>query len=305
MRRFLLILLFVFSCIYSTAQNYKQYNHYIANQGLLNPAYNGTREALSGLLVSRNQWIGIEGAPVTQAFNIHSPLSRSNLGLGLSLTNENIGATHTLDLYGAVSYKVYLSRDYIMSLGVQAGINSFAFDHTKVVTLDNTDPTLQGSSNLTMNAGFGSYVYSEKLFAGISIPEFFTNVYNTSAAAYIKTFDYKNIHYYLYGGYVFELDGFAIKPTVLSRFVYGAPIQLDLTANVLLLESAWLGLSYKTSNEIAFLLEYIVNKKFSIRYSYDYPFSSLNQVKNYGSHEVGIQFDFSFGRTVMKSIRYF
>ena len=305
MRKLGLILFFVCSCIVTIAQNYKQYNHYIANQGLLNPAYNGTREVLSGLLVARNQWIGIEGAPVTQAFNLHAPAANSNLGLGLSITNEKIGATHMLDLYGAIAYKVYLNEDYILSLGVQAGINSFSMDESLIVSLDNSDPTLYGSSNASMNAGFGSYVYSEKFFAGLSIPEFFTNVYDTKAAQYVKTFDYKNIHYYLYGGYVFEFDYYAFKPTVLSRMVYGAPIQIDLTANFLLLERVWLGLSYKTSSELTFLAEYLIDKKLSIRYSYDYPFSALNQVKNYGSHEIGIQFDFSFGRTTMKSIRYF
>ena len=301
----MLILLFVLSCLYAIGQNYKQYNHYIANQGLLNPAYNGTRESLSGLLVSRNQWIGIEGAPVTQAFNLHSPLSSSNLGLGLCITNENIGATHMIDLYGAISYKVYLTDDFILSLGVQGGINSFSLDQSEIISMDSTDPVLIGSSNSTMNAGFGSYVYSDKMFVGLSIPEFFTNEYDTKIGEYLKTFDYKNIHYYLYGGCVFEFDTYAIKPTILSRFVYGAPIEIDMTANFLLLNRVWLGLSYKTSNELAFLLDFLIDKRFSIRYSYDYPFSSLNQVKNYGSHEVGIQFDFSFGKTVMKSIRYF
>ncbi len=204
-----------------------------------------------------------------------------------------------------MTYKVYLTEDYIMSLGVQGGINSFSIDQSQIVSLDNTDPALYGSSNASMNAGFGTYIYSDRMFAGLSIPEFFTNIYDTKVSDYSKTFDYKNIHYYLYGGYVFDFDTYAIKPTVLSRFVYGAPIEVDFTANILLLESVWLGLSYKTSNELTFLLEYMIDKRFTVRYSYDYPFSALNQVKNYGSHEVGIQFDFSFGRTVMKSIRYF
>ncbi|MBN1462562.1 MAG: type IX secretion system membrane protein PorP/SprF [Paludibacteraceae bacterium] len=305
MRRTAFFLLFVIVCLYTNAQNYKQYNHYIANQGLLNPAYNGTRDYLSGLVVVRNQWIGIEGAPVTQALNIHSPISTSNLGLGLSVTNENIGATHTLDLYAAVSYKVELTEDYLLSFGIQGGINSFSLDQSEIITGDNSDPVLYGSSNSAMNAGFGSYLYSDKLFVGLSIPEFFTNEYNTTASEYIKTFDYKNIHYYLYGGYVFEFTDLAFKPTILTRFVYGAPIQIDLSGNFLVFEKAWLGLSYKTSSELVFLVEYVINNMFSVRYSYDYPFSSLNQVKNAGSHELGIQFDLNFGKTVMKSIRYF
>jgi len=306
MRRLVLVLIFIFSCFYVIGQNQEQYNHYIANQGLLNPAYNGTREFMSGLLVSRNQWIGIEGAPITQALNVHSPISNTNLGLGLAVTNESMGAHHSLDCYGAVAYKVPINNDYKLSLGLQLGFNSFSMDQSKLVSYDNSDASLYDIPNtIALNVGFGSYFYSDKLFVGFSIPEFFTNFSNSKLGTDKSVFDYKNLHYYLYGGYVFEADNYAIKPTILTRFVYGAPIQIDMTANILLFRKAWLGLSYKTSSEMTFLLEYIIDNRFTVRYSYDYPFSSLNQVTNYGSHEVGIQFDFDFGKTVMKSIRYF
>jgi type IX secretion system PorP/SprF family membrane protein len=92
MKRFAMFVSGVLICMTGFSQNYKQFNQYIANQGILNPAYNGTRESLSGLIVARNQWIGIDGAPVTQALNVHSPISNTRLGLGASLINENIGA---------------------------------------------------------------------------------------------------------------------------------------------------------------------------------------------------------------------
>lgn len=287
-------------------QSQKQYNHFIGNQGLLNPAYTGTRESLSGIAVIRNQWVGLEGAPVTQAFNIHSPLSDSPLGLGLSFTNENIGATHTLDLYGSAAYRIKFNRDLTLSMGLQLGFNSFSMDQSKIVTADNSDNALYGSSNLSFNTGFGAYLYSKKYFAGFSIPEFFTNIYDTQAANYKTSLNLRNVHYYLYGGYIFEFnDEFALKPSLLSRTVYGAPLQFDLTCSALLYQTVWGGITYKSSKEMVFLLEYIISKAFTVRYSFDYPFTDLNQVKNYGSHEVGLQFDLTFDRPVMRSIRYF
>ena len=41
------------------AQDQAVYNHYIANQGVLNPAYNGSRDVISGLLLFRSQWTGL------------------------------------------------------------------------------------------------------------------------------------------------------------------------------------------------------------------------------------------------------
>jgi hypothetical protein len=43
------------------------------------------------------------------------------------------------------------------------------------------------------------------------------------------------MHIYLYGGYVFDWDPVKVKPTLLLKEVYGAPMQIDLSVNVLLL----------------------------------------------------------------------
>lgn len=287
-------------------QDQKQYNHFIANQGLLNPAYNGTRDVISGLLVVRNQWVGIEGAPVTQALNVHAPINYTNLGVGLSIANENMGAHHSLDLFGATAYRIEFAKNQTLSLGVQLGFNSFTLDESKIVTTDNTDGALYGSSNISFNAGFGAYYYSDKLFLGFSIPQFFTNIYDTNAGEYNTSLNMRNVHYYLYGGYVFEInENLAIKPSLLNRIVYGAPWQSDITCSALFYQKVWGGLTFKSSGEIVLLTEYIINDKFTVRYSYDYPFSDLNSVANGGSHEIGLQFDFMPDRPVMRSIRYF
>lgn len=305
MKRILPLIIFLLTTMLH-GQNQQQYNHFIADQGLLNPAYNGTRDFVSGILVLRNQWVGLEGAPVTQAINVHAPIGFTNLGAGLSITNENIGASHTLDFYGALAYRIYFQRDQTLSLGLQLGFNSFSMDQNKIVSLDNTDQALYGSANLALNSGVGAYYYTPKLFVGFSIPEFFTNEYDTGIGAYKNSLIFKNLHYYLYGGYVFEInENVAIKPTLLNRVVYGAPWQMDFTGNCLLYQKLWLGLTYKSSKELVFLTEFIINNKLTVRYSYDYPFSSLNQVKNGGSHELGLQFDLPIQRPVLRSIRYF
>lgn len=305
MKRILPIIIFLLTTVLY-GQNQKQYNHYIADQGLLNPAYNGTRDVISGILVLRNQWMGIDGAPVTQAINVHAPIGLTNLGAGLSIANENIGATHTLDFYGSLAYRIYFHRNQTLSLGLQLGFNSFALDGDKIVSLDNTDQALYSSSNFALNSGVGAYYYTSKMFIGFSIPEFFSNQYDTGTGSYKSTLKFRELHYYLYGGYVFEInDNLAIKPTLLNRVVSGAPWQLDIAGNCLLYKKIWLGLSYKSSKEMVFLTEYIINNKLTVRYSYDYPFSELNQVKNIGSHELGIQFDIIIPKPVLRSIRYF
>ena len=110
----------------------------------------------------------------------------------------------------------------------------------------------------------------------------------------------------MYGGYVFELDQVKIKPTALARIVPGAPLEFDISANVLLMEQLWLGMSYRTISELVFLAAYQINSQWAVRYSFDYSLGTINRYAKAGSHEIGLQFDFSFNkRPGMRSIRYF
>jgi hypothetical protein len=46
----------------------------------INPAYAGSRGALSIFALHRTQWVGLDGAPVTNAVSINTPLNNSKLG---------------------------------------------------------------------------------------------------------------------------------------------------------------------------------------------------------------------------------
>ena len=288
-------------------QDQYMFNHYIANQGLLNPAYNGTRDVISGLLIYRSQWIGFEGAPMNQALNVHGAIEDTDVGIGLSIVNDKIGFSNTLDLFAAGSYKIRLDGDdKFLSFGLQAGFSSWVNDGTKAVTGER-DPSFDGKeSKLNFNFGFGSYFYADNYFAGFSIPKFFSNQFDIGTEGYKNQIDFKNMHMYLYGGYIFDWYPVKVKPTLLVKQVYGAPMQFDASVNVLLADKVWVGLSYRTISEAVLLLEYIINRQFTVRYSFDYSFSPINQYAKAGSHEIGLQFDFSFNkRPGMRSIRYF
>ncbi len=291
-----------------SAQEQYQFNHFIANQSLLNPAYTGTRDQISGLLIHRNQWLGFEGAPMNQAFGVHGPIQDSNLGIGISLINDKIGFSNTFDALGAVSYKLQLDQnETFLSFGLQMGVTSFSYDGTDAVLSDFGDPVFAGKESMTaLNFGFGTYFYANDYFIGFSIPKFFGNQFDEESGQFKNTLDLKNLYTYLYGGYIFDWGAVKVKPTLLMKQVYGAPWQFDVAANVLLADQVWLGLSYRTTSSMVFLSEYIINDKFTVRYSFDYPFNELNRYGNMGTHEIGLQFDFSFSkRPGMRSIRYF
>ncbi len=290
------------------SQDLAQYSHYIGNQGLLNPAYNGTRDVLSGILVHRSQWVGFEGAPMTDGLNVHGPIEDTPLGVGLVFQNDHIGFSNTFDFFVAGSYKLKLpKKNQFISVGLQAGLQSFIYDASQAITETYGDPVFNGkSSKFGFNFGLGAYYYADKYFIGFSVPKFLYNNFDPNKEGYKSTFDIYNTHMYLYGGYLYKIIETQMKTTMLVKSVVGAPLQFEVSVSALLANKFWLGLSYRSLNDMVFLTEYIINKQFTLRYSFDFPFSDINHVSKVGTHELALQYDFSLNkRAGMRSIRYF
>ena len=132
------------------------------------------------------------------------------------------------------------------------------------------------------------------------------NNFDANKEGYKSTFDLANTHMYIYGGYLYKLVDTQMKSTVLFKVVYGAPLQMEVSTQALLANKFWLGLSYRTLTDLILLTEYVINRQFTLRYSYDFTFSDINNISKIGTHEISLQYDFTFNkRAGMRSIRYF
>src|ERR1041385_1790872 len=60
------------------AQQKPHYTQYILNQYILNPALTGIENYTDIKLSHRQQWTGIDGAPVTTYFTVHTPLGKKD-----------------------------------------------------------------------------------------------------------------------------------------------------------------------------------------------------------------------------------
>ena len=95
---FWIVVLFLVSAKAFSQQD-PMYTQYMYNTLSVNPAYAGSRDALSLTGLFREQWIGIDGAPSTQSFVMHSPIYNDNMGLGLSVVNDRVGPIHQTMLF--------------------------------------------------------------------------------------------------------------------------------------------------------------------------------------------------------------
>ena len=79
---YFLAVLTLFTLVDVSAQQDPHYTQYMYNLSVINPAYAGSKEALSMGLLYRKQWVDIEDAPTTATFFGHLPVGK-NVGVGL------------------------------------------------------------------------------------------------------------------------------------------------------------------------------------------------------------------------------
>jgi type IX secretion system PorP/SprF family membrane protein len=290
------------------AQLEPQFTQYMFNEMFINPAYAGTREAISLTAAYRNQWVGMDGAPVTQTFSAHAPLGGKKLGIGLAILNESIGVTHDLGAYASYAYHIQVKKETSFSLGLQAGVMNHQEQLLDVKIQDYGDNSfIANTPQLTLpNAGFGMYYHTKKFYLGLSIPRLLQNKIDITRSKMVS--NKVNIpywHYYFMGGYVYQLtDGIKLKPTFMVKAVSGAPLEADIGFHTLLNEVFWIGASYRTKDSWAAITSFQATKQLRVGYSFDYSTQGL-QKYNSGTHEITLGFDFSFNKNKIITPRYF
>ena len=284
------ILLFVLmlTAVESYAQQDAQFTQYMYNTININPAYAGSRGALSIFALHRTQWVGLDGAPVTNAISVNTPLNESKLGLGISLINDKIGPTHENTVSADLSYSIPTSETFKLSLGIKATANLFDLDISKLDPKDAGDASLQNYNKFSPNIGAGVYLHSDKAYLGFSIPNFIqTNRYDDNEVSVYK----EKINTYLIAGYVFDLNqDIKFKPALITKMVEGAPLQIDLSGNFMFSEKFVVGIAYRWSASLSAMAGFQVSDGLYIGYGYDKESTNL---KNYnsGSHEIFLRYE--------------
>lgn len=287
----------------SYSQQDAQYTQYMYNTINVNPAYAGSRGVMSIFGLHRTQWVGLDGAPVTNAFSVNSPIENTNLGVGLSFVNDRIGPTVENTISTDLSYTIPVSETYKLSFGIKATANLFSFDRDKLNIQNQADPLLQSlSNNFSPNVGAGVYFHSDKSYLGLSVPNFFqTKRYNDNDYAVYK----ERMNAYLIGGYVFDLSpNLKFKPAFLGKMVQGAPLQLDVSGNFLINDKFVLGAAWRWSAAASLMAGFQVSDGLYIGYGYDLETTKLANY-NSGSHEIFLRYELFKRQDRIVSPRFF
>lgn len=277
-----------------SAQQDAQYTQYMYNTLSINPAYAGQRDVLSALLLYRTQWVGLDGAPDTGTFNIHSPIGDAKkVGLGLSVINDRIGPTQETYVDINFSYTINTSEEGRLSLGLKGGGHLLDVRYSELNQYNNGDVLLQSDIENKFSPNIGAGVYyrnADTWYLGLSVPNLLETTHFDEAALSAAK---ERMNFYLMGGYVFDLNtDLKLKPAFLVKAVTGAPLQADLTVNALLKEKFTFGLAYRWDAALSGLIGYQISDSFLLGVAYDREVTDLGQTQfDSGSFEVFLRFE--------------
>lgn len=287
------------------AQQDPHYTQYMYNMSVMNPAYAGSKENISGGLLYRKQWVEIEDAPTTGTFFMHSPVGK-NVGLGLSAITDKIGPVEENNIYGDFSYTLNLGGEHKLAFGLKAGLTMHKIDFATIYpTLPDLGDDVFGQANPNatfFNLGTGLFYYTNKYYLALSMPNMLKSKYLDFNG---RKYGTEVLHYFLTGGYVFDLNpNLKFKPFAMVKTSVDAPTSFDFSANFLFNEKLELGATYRLEDSFGAMVNFAVTPSLKIGYAYDHIVSDLDVVTP-ASHEIMLLFDINLSKKVSRSPRYF
>lgn len=260
------------------AQQEFQLSHYVVNPFMTNPA-NATMDDYWETKVGyRNQWNGIEGAPVTTYVSSQKPIGKPHWGrthpgdfhnwhgVGGYFMKDEIGAYSNTKFNLAYGYNIGLSQgnDYgyehkdglrvalgMFLGGTQYNVDRYILSRNKVSDwstsnnpLTTNDPTYNGlpeQSRFAMDMSFGAmFYYGERYFLGVSSSQMLQNDIDLTDGTQLDR------HYYITGKTKIDIgEHWFVIPAGMFKVVKGAPISWDFSARLDWEDKAFIGGGYR------------------------------------------------------------
>lgn len=304
MKKTFLTAIGIYFSLASFGQQDPMFTQFFSNKLVVNPAYAGSRDALSLVGLYRNQWAGFNGAPKTTTLTVHSPIRSINSGVGLSLIYDQIGIQRNYVVKGAYSYTI------------ETGIGKLAFGldgqvKKQDMLWNEANPLEQGDNNIPFgqntltlpNFGFGVYLHRKDYYVGLSAPQLLENETNYDAVGGGQSFQRR--HFFAMAGVIVPVSrNFKLKPAVLTKYQENSPFEADINVMGIFNDQFWLGATYRTNDSFDAIIQYHMKNNLIIGYAYDYTLTQISRVTT-GSHEIMLGYDFNKKRKGFYNPRYF
>lgn len=313
--KYILTLLVCISAIFCLqAQQETQSTFFMYNQALYNPGSVGSKGYASANAFYRHQWLGFDGAPVSQTVTFDAPLVGDRVGIGFSVRRFTVGINTDWRAAMAYSYKMQLTPDAALRFGIQGSVHYTGMNFNGsgiVVDKDNDQSFMNGefTQKYTGNVGAGLHFnYKNKFWAGLSTPAFYPVTLGTNDNTLETAVE--TPHYYGSLGGLFDVsESVQIKPSMLIKYLTNAPVDVDINVSLILNRALMIGASYRLGGDdsgesIDALIGYQVLHNLMFGLAYDLTLSGLKD-HNSGSVEVMLRYDVKSEKTDLENPRFF
>lgn len=267
------------------AQHGLGYNQF----GQLRSSFNGSLSLMDpdgGVsLLTRQQWVGMDGAPQSYFASGHFGIKPVGMTIGVDIKQARMGVVRDREVSGYVASRIRLSPDSYLGLSVGGGL----LLHTGTFSdLDMHDPAFRDDSRYyqgMLSIGT-SYFKEDRWYVGFSIPRLVMDKRGRDL-----DYDFRQV-YYVTGGALFQIDeGLHIRPSFIMNYLENQGPNFDINTLAFFAQKFGAGLGVQNQGDLSALFQVNVGD-FGIGYSYQFSPGSRtsNQRISNNTHEIGLRY---------------
>ena len=293
MSKFYLFFVIAFFPMALQGQQEHQYTQFMYNKLSYNPAYAGIRGVPTMTAVYRNQWYKLDGAPRSALISMHAPVFTQRVGVGWILSHNSIGLHSDVQLAATYSYNIIAADNFSLRLGVSGNLRVLSLNFSKATPLTAYDPSLDDKRTNDAYANFGAGIYGtfqERLYFGFSVPRIVRNNIGLNTDPMVTSARESRHFYGTTGGIIPIGKGLNLLPAVLVKYVENAPIDVDVTLNIEIMEKVTTGVAYRAGGDgegesLDLLAFWQINPRIGVGAAYDLTLTNLRSAAG-GSFEL-------------------
>ncbi|MBN2274291.1 MAG: PorP/SprF family type IX secretion system membrane protein [Bacteroidales bacterium] len=263
------------------------------NRANYNPAFIARTEYLYAFVNARQQWSGVEGAPKVLNVQLSGYVHDLHSAFGLSFVADRIGLTQATNPILTYAYRMGHKKKWSLSMGLSAGMFTHSIDGSRFDADIINDPSLLYNQErvISPDASAGIEFLSEHFVFGFSSTHLFSigkpdNLFLNTNHRYGYCI-YKNnklkLLFYKVGLQVVNRKNFIVaEGNVFIRFKHPTGLMKGPR------EIFDLGLTYRSSRQMACMVGIMLTPDLRIGYAYDQSF--ITGYNRNGTHEIMIEY---------------
>ena len=271
------------------AQQEALFSQFFSQKTISNPGAVGSQGAPCLSAIHRQQWVGLEGSPTSQAVVFDAPAFANRVGLGLTVINDQIGFFNGTYVNVAYAYRMRLGNGNL-GVGMQGSYRHQRTDWGEAETItQRTDPTAGENMSVPLfNVGAGVHFENDQFFVGASVPYILEKSFTKKYKGIVDDFSGTTPHLFVNAGWVIPITAdFRLRPAFATRLVENAPPNFDLHFSIGFLENSrlWTGATLRwgqskwatAGDALSLMTQYQITSKLNAGFAYDLSINGLQQ----------------------------